>query len=186
MRVLLFFAVAACGNVHSDATPAPVGTTPPDAQPSPGPLPCSTHVAKPVIPARFLAGGFGPARDPVDNSRWVWVSNGITASTSTAFVVPYHDGDQITGLTIEAYGNGSAKGLQDVEVLYQPDLVSTLQTLGKVDDLGRSAQWGQIAFPGFRPAILSEAGNLWVQFTVNETGYYIGRVTPAIERPCSK
>lgn len=195
MRILLpLVTAAACGKVHSDITPTP--TDPPDAQPdalvSPaldapnGTPPCTTRIANAALPVWFGNDGFELAKDPAGSGAWVWVSGGSMLPVATAFVVPYHDGDQITGLTFVAYGDASPNGLQSIEVTYRQDATSGPQILAKTNDLGRGAQWGQVTFPNFQPAALSESGLLWVRFTVTEFGYYIGKVTPVLERPCSK
>ncbi len=187
----LLLALAACGDVHSD-TPVDAALAPdarvdaalapaPDA-PSGNPGPCPMHVANAALPVWFGNGGFTLDKDPAGSGGAAWRSSGSLVY-STSFVVPYEDGDTITGLTIEAYGTGGSGGLQSIQVTYRPDPAS-FKILGQANDDGRGAQWGQIVFPGFQPAVLSAAGLVEVSFTVTELGYYVGRVTPVIERPC--
>lgn len=197
MRILLLLPItaAACGDVHSETAPGATDASsidtradsppspPPDA-PSGNPGPCPMHIANAALPVWFGNNGFTLDKDPAGSGAAAWRSNGHLVY-ATSFVVPYEDGDTITGLTIEAYGTGGGGGLQNVQVIYRPDPAS-FKILGQVDDNGRKAEWGQINFPGFQPTTLSAAGIIEVSFTVTELGYYLGRVTPTIERPCNK
>ena len=74
---------------------------------------------------------------------------------------------------------------KQLKVVYLPDGTANYQTLaGPTDDLGRKARWGEVGFVNFQAAAL-DRGSLWVQFYLTEAGYYIGQVTPILERPCT-
>lgn len=180
MRILLFLVAvaAACGDVHPETVPATTDAGMPDSRPNPPA--CTMPVGKAALPVWFTKGGFSLEHDPAGGDGWAWRANGPTLPMDSGFAVPYHAGDQIAGLTIEAYGNGTAHGLHDIKVFYKPDALTHYQILGKADDLGRAAAWGQITFQNFQATVLSDAGFLWVQFTVDENGYYIGQVTPGM------
>ena len=123
------------------------------------------------------------AVDPAGGGGLVWISNSHIPAPAS-FSVPFQVGDRITGLVFAAYGNGSAAGLKNIKVVYQPDEMSSWQILAMGEDLGRKAQWGQVEFAKFQPTVLDVGAICWVQFDVTEAGYYIGMVTPVIERPC--
>ena len=187
MRIQLLLVVAACGNVKSSASQpeppadaAPVDAVPVDATPVDAMSSCSIKIMDPLPPAWLLQGPFVQAADPAGRGAQVWISNSHVPSAAS-FTVPFVVGDRITGLVFDAFGNGSNSGLQHIEVIYQPDGAAG-QNLGSGDDLGRKAQWGQVGFTGFQPAVLSR-GALWVQFDVSEVGYYVGMVTATFEHP---
>jgi hypothetical protein len=66
-------------------------------------------------PPWVLQGPFHPAVDPAGGATMVWIVDGKLPSAAS-FAVPFHDGDQLTGLAFDAYGNGSDMGLQDIRV----------------------------------------------------------------------
>lgn len=73
-------------------------------------------------------------------------------------------------------------GLLQLEAIYQP-VGLPYQILSRSEDIGRDTKWGNVAMPSLDTPALS-AGAVWVQFFVTEVGYYIGMVTPVLERPC--
>jgi len=114
----------------------------------------------------------------------VWISDGHLPS-AVSFDMPFQIGDRITGLAFDALGDGSSPGLQNTEVIYRADGESSYHILGRGNDVGRMAQWGQVSFTGddFHPTDLS-SGVLWVQFDAYEVGYYLSMVTAIFERQC--
>jgi hypothetical protein len=181
MRTLLLLVIAACGNVNTSA-PQPDALA--DAAPADAMNPCPLKIMNPAPPSWLMQGSFEPALDPAGSHAQVWRSSGRIPSPA-AFSVTFMAGDRITGLVFDAFGNGSNAGLQTIEVIYSPDLNGPgYQILGRGDDLGRKAQWGQVGFTDFQPAVLSSSSALWVRFDVSEVGYYLGMVTPTFERPC--
>lgn len=192
MRILLLLAVAACGNVKTPSfvdagsldSPSLVDAGSLDSL-TDAPSQCPIEIMTPAPPT-WRAQGQGPfvlAADPAGSGGLVWVSNSHIPAPAS-FSVPFQVGDRITGLVFAAYGNGSAAGLKNIKVLYQPDEMSSWQILAMGEDLGRKAQWGQVEFAKFQPTVLDVGAICWVQFDVTEAGYYIGMVTPVIERPC--
>ena len=81
---------------------------------------CSIELMDPLLPSWILPGPFVQAADPAGGGALVWISNNHVPSTAS-FRVPFVLGDRITDLVFEAFGNGSNSGLQNIEVIYQPD-----------------------------------------------------------------
>lgn len=186
MRISLLLTVAACGHVLPDPPMAPPDATlpdsPPDAQPDAQPdASGSCHIANSMPPMWVDSRDFTLVDDPTRRHPLVWVSNG--AAPSGSFTVAFADGDRITGLAVEAYGNGSA-GLRNIQAAYKPSAGAPWQTLATGEDLGRAAQWGQVSLPNFQAAVLSSSGQILVTFDVTGTGYFIGPVTADLERDC--
>lgn len=188
MRILLLLVVAACGTVKSStsqpeppADAASVDTVPVDATPVDAMSSCSIKIMDPLPVAWLQQGPFVQAADPAGGAAHVWISSNHVPSAAS-FGMPFVVGDRITDLVFDAFGNGSSSGLQHIEVIYQPDGAAG-RILGSGDDLGRKAQWGQVVFTGFQPAVLSRGAALWVQFDVLEVGYYVGMVTATFEHP---
>jgi hypothetical protein len=187
MRIplLLIPVVAACGQVKSRSEPPPdVGPVDVALADAPSDSQGLCHVEVPALPMWNVLGPFGTTDDPAGSGVTVWKA-GDHVPAVAAFNVPFQVGDQITELSFRAYGNGTGEGLKQLEVVYQSGDPPTYQILaGPTDDLGRKAQWGRVGFANFHVATL-EAGSLWVQFYLTEAGYYIGQVTPILERPCT-
>jgi hypothetical protein len=133
-------------------------------------------------PQWFARADFDVVNDPAGTKGQVWKANG--SSPSGSFVVRFQDGDRLDGLAIEAYGDGSPGGLKNIQVLYQPDASVPQHAIATGDDLGRGPKWGAVTFPNLQPTVLSSNGAVTVLFDVIGTGYYIGQVTPTLERPC--
>lgn len=183
--LLLLIAAMACGNVKHVSPPdaAPVDTATPDAPATSPPDAmdlCDVAVRSP--PPWQEHGPFVPAPNPDGSHGLVWKSSGPVPDFAS-ISLPFMAGERIAGASFTAYGNGSSAGLEDIQVIYQPDAMSPYQVLAKGNDLGRKSQWGTVAFVNFQHTDLT-GGRLWVQFVVTEQDYYIGTVTTALERPC--
>jgi len=176
--LLITITVAACGKVKTGA---------PDHPPDAGliddaPSQCPIHIAEPAPPSWLEPGVFTPATDPAGGHAQVWVSGSAVPSVAS-FSLPFKVGDRITGLMFDAYGSGASEGLRNIYVLYEPPGGQNFENLGMGEDVGRNAKWGQVVLDHIQPTGIS-GGELWLQFTVTEQGYYIGMVTPILERPC--
>lgn len=188
MRVLSLLLVAACGSVKTPSlADAGAGDSPADASidaPPDAPGPCPVEIRIPAPPSWRTRGPFVQAADPAGSGAQVWASSGSTIAAAS-FSVPFRAGDRLTGLTFAAYGNGNIAGggLQHIQVIYQPDALSSWQILAMGEDLNRDSQWGQVELQ-VPPTVLDVGAICWVQFGVTEPGYYIGMVTPIFERPC--
>ncbi len=177
---VLVIAAVGCGRVKS-SVPEPEG--PPDASTADA-TGCTVRIVDPEPPRWMAQGPFRLVGDPAGGPAQVWASIGSVPS-SAAFVVPFKAGDRIVGLTFTGYGTGDPMGgLLQLEAIYQP-VGLPYQILSRSEDIGRDTKWGDVAMSSLDTPALS-AGAVWVQFFVTEVGYYIGMVTPVLERPCSR
>lgn len=191
MRVtlLLLLAATACGRILFDEHPpsAPPDATSPDAPRKDAGSPDAPHlcrVTEAAQPMWVKQGPFLPTSNPTGAPGIVWVAT-ISGPPDASFAIPFRAGDRIVGLSFDGFGNSGAVNLTGLKVFYQPDEKSNWQELAAGDDNGRQSMWGKVTFSSFVPTDLAEGSKVWVQFSVTGgVGYYLGQVTPVIERPC--
>ena len=163
-----------CGRIGFDAGPMSS-----DA----GPGPCPLHIADPAPPFWLAQGTFAAVADPAGSGGQVWVSTGLVPFAAS-FILPFKVNDRLIGLEFDAYGDGGGGGLTQLEAIYLPDYAPNRQISSTGEDIGRKAQWGKVSLPDLQSVVLT-GGSVEMHFNVTERGYYIGMVTPIIERPCT-
>ena len=174
--MMLLLVVGACGDVKATAADARPDTGPTDTMP---PDACSPMVTERSQPMWLLQGGFAPVLDPAGSGAMVWKFVGH-APSGVSITVPVKSGDRITGVSFDAYGDGSPTGLQGIEVVYQPGD----QILAQGKDVGRGPMWGKFTFADFKPTMIADGGSVTLQFTAYELDYYIGLVTATFLHQC--
>ena len=104
-----------------------------------------------------------------------------TAATFAFYFVPFEDGDRITGLAFEGYGDGSVDAV--VEMAYAPNAHAPLSSLGSVSINNAPAAWTPYSIPSFTQQTLGSGAVLMGDFKPNAANLAIGPVTVRFTRP---
>jgi hypothetical protein len=111
---------------------------------------------------------------------WTTTTTGTTIPVITSSVsgiawieIPCEEGDRITGVTVEAFGNGTADTQFNVQYATSVSGVNSPTLLAAMVDSNRAAAWGVVALTPFTPQVIGAGGSLLLSCQANATGYLV-------------
>lgn len=137
--------------------------------------------SRPRHPRFTIVGSWGTPALVTDSLGKVLVASTTTGSSQGYIEIPFDEGDRITGITIQALGNGTADVLYDVLAgTISGGLVSIAS--GGITDTNRSNTWGTVSGFSITPTILLAGNTLYIQAIPNASGYSVATVVPVFDR----
>lgn len=128
-----------------------------------------------IIADGLLAAGFtktsGPGFNPYIKS---------AANNSQAYIeIPCEEGDRITGLSIEAFGDGAVDC--DHTVFYGVGM-NAFGNIAIVTDTNRAAAWGNFVITPLTATVIGARGGLFLLSQSNAANYQIGLMHATFDR----
>lgn len=137
--------------------------------------------SRPRSPRFTIQGSWGTPALVTDSLGKVLVASTTTGSSQGYIEIPFDQGDRITGLTLQALGNGTADVIYDVLI---GTISGGLVTIagGGITDTNRTNTWGTISGFTITPSILVAGNTLYIQAIPNASGYSIATIIPVFDR----
>jgi hypothetical protein len=93
--------------------------------------------------------------------------------------LPCEVGDRITGLKINAYGDGV---VDCTHTVHKISTAQALASMGSIADLNRAAAWGVVDVLPFTPTVIAAGEGLILQLAYSGLGYRLGNIQLIYDR----
>lgn len=119
-----------------------------------------------------------------------WVLGDIGAATFAPYIkstgaasqvlleIPCEEGDRITGLSAEVFGNGVANAMF---ILYYGVGIGSESGLSTTNDLARTAAWANLPLAAVTPQVIATRGGLYL-FVQADANYQVSKLHATFDR----